>query len=149
MPNDKVPGFTLLEMLLSIALIAMLAGMFLPLYGAVYVKNDLDLATSAIIQDLRRAQTLSQAVDSDSMWGVHVQTGSVILFQGPNYAGRAVAFDEGFAFSNTINLAGLTDVVFSKMIGEVNPAGGGTLTLTASNNDVRAITLTTKGTLSY
>ena len=145
--ESQSQGFTLLEMLLSISLIALLAGMFLPLYSAVYVKNDLDLAASAIVQDWRRAQLLAQAVDGDSTWGVHVQTGSVTLFQGPNYVGRAIAFDEVFTFSDTITLAGLTDVVFSKMLGEPTPAG--TLTVTASNNDVRAITLTSKGTLSY
>ncbi|MSU75088.1 MAG: prepilin-type N-terminal cleavage/methylation domain-containing protein [Candidatus Magasanikbacteria bacterium] len=145
--SKQSPGFTLIEMFLAISLIAILAGIFLPLYQVVYVKNDLDLATASIVQSLRRAQVLAQANDGDTSWGVAVAPGTVTLFQGSNYAGRITAADEVFTFSTGIIFAGWSEIVFSKVLGEPTPVGA--LTLTASNNDVHTITLTNKGTLAY
>jgi prepilin-type N-terminal cleavage/methylation domain-containing protein len=140
-------GFTLLEMLLSISLIAVLAGGFLPVYSAVYVKNDLELASTGLVSSLRRAQLLAQAVDGDATWGVRIAPGAITLFQGPSYAGRVVGTEEIFTISESITPAGIGEVLFSKMLGGPNPAGD--ITLTASNNEVRTITITAKGTLTY
>ena len=57
----KNAGFTLLEVLLSIAIITLIAGIGIPVYLSFQVRNDLDIATAEIVQSARRVQVLSQA----------------------------------------------------------------------------------------
>lgn len=64
-PNSNF-GFTLLELLLSVAVISTLAGLSLPVYRTLLMKNDLDIAAVTTAQSLRRSQILSQAVDGDT-----------------------------------------------------------------------------------
>ncbi|MFA6588621.1 MAG: type II secretion system protein [Patescibacteria group bacterium] len=140
-------GFTLLEVLLSIAIIGVLAATGVPIYQSLQNRNDLDIAATSLAQALRRAQTLSQAVDGDSNWGVSIQAGNIILFQGISYATRNSNFDETTSISPTINLSGFNEVVFSKFSGL--PISIGSLTLTSLNNETRTLSINTKGTVIY
>lgn len=140
-------GFTLLEVLLSVAIIAVLAGMSIPIYQSFQNKNDLDIATTAAVQSLRRAQILSQAVEGDTSWGARLQSGSVVLFKGTSYAGRDSIFDEVFEISSSLTLSGLSEVVFGKFSGA--PQATGNITLTSANNDARTITINSKGNINY
>ena len=55
-------GFTLLEVSLSIAILGIIFGMTMPMYRVFMIRNDLDIATVTLVQNLRRAQTLSQGI---------------------------------------------------------------------------------------
>lgn len=139
-------GFTLLEVILSLAIVAILTGLSLPVYRTLMTKNDLDIATVTVAQSLRRAQTLSTAVDGDTNWGVKVQSGSITLFKGTSYALRDSTFDETFAIPTTITTGGISETIFSKLFGA--PQSTGTVTLT-TDNDSSSITLNSKGMVSY
>jgi prepilin-type N-terminal cleavage/methylation domain-containing protein len=141
-------GFTLLEMLLSIAIIVMIVGLSLPVYQSFQSRNDLDVATQSVADMLRRAQSYSRGVSGDSTWGVHMQNGSATLFKGSNYAGRATGFDETTTIPSTFSLSGITDVVFTKFTAA--PSTTGTVTVTGvSANDTRTVTINAKGMVSY
>lgn len=75
-------------MMLSIAIITMLFGLSTPIYQSFQVRNDLDIAATTIVQSLRRAQVLSQAVDGETNWGVNVKSGSITIFKGVSYDAR-------------------------------------------------------------
>lgn len=140
-------GFTLLEILLSIAALTIIAGIAIPLYQGFQVRNDSDIAATTVAQTLRRAQVLSQASDGDSSWGVRVQSGSITLYRGASYAARNTSFDEVFDMPTSITPSGLPEVVFAKFTGI--PQATGAITLTSTINDVRTITVNTYGTVSY
>lgn len=140
-------GFTLLEVLLVITTITVLAAISVPVYSFLQVRNDLDVATNTTLQTLRRAQTLSQAVDGDSSWGVKLQTADITLFKGTSYALRDTNFDEVYTLSGNVTPTGVSEVVFSKLLGDPNTTG--TLTLTSTNNETQNITIGTKGQLDY
>lgn len=144
MRNEK--GFTLLELLLSIAIIGILAGLSLPVSRTMLIKNDLDIATSNTVQTLRRAQVLSQAADGDTTWGVKIQSGSIVLFQGASYASRDSAYDETFDVPTSITPSGISETVFTKLSG--NPQTTGTITL-STETDTKSITLNGKGMVEY
>lgn len=140
-------GFTLLELLLSIALISVVAGVALPVSRAFQTRNDLDIAAAAAAQTLRRAQALAQGMDGDISWGVSASSGSITLFRGASYAARNPNFDEVFDVPATITPSGFTEVVFAKFTGD--PTAAGTLTLTSSDSEVINIAINAKGTISY
>lgn len=140
-------GFTLLEVLLSVATVAIIAGMGIPIYQSLQVRNDLDIAAVTIVQNFRRAQTLAQAIDGDISWGLYVQSGSITLFQGASYASRDTNFDEVFDVPISIVPSGIQEVVFTKFSGE--PQTTGTVTLISNTNEIRNITINAKGMVSY
>lgn len=143
----KKRGFALIELILVIALIAALAGLSIPVYQSFQVKNDIDIAANTLTQELKRAQILSQASDGDTSWGVKSQSGSIVLFKGASYSGRDAAYDETFSLPSTITPSGATEIVYAKFTGL--PQATGTITLTASTNETRTITINSKGAVSY
>lgn len=140
-------GFTLIEMLLVVALIVAIGTISAPVYQLLQVKNNLTVATYTIAQTLRRAQILSQSGMGDTTWGVHIVSGSVTLFKGASYAGRDTTTDEIFDVPTNITLGGISDIIFSKLSGE--PQSYGDITLTSLNNDTKTITINAKGALEY
>ena len=140
-------GFTLLEVLLSIALIAVLVGMSIPIFQSFQNKNDLDIAATVTVQNLRRAQVLAQAMDGDTSWGTHLQSGSIVLFKGTSWTGRDSNYDEVFEISPSLVLSGLSEIIFGKFSGV--PQATGNITLTSVNNDARTITINSKGAIGY
>lgn len=140
-------GFSLIEVLLSVAIISLLTGISAPVYASFQIRNDLDIAAQSIADMLRRAQTYSRGVNGDSQWGVAIQGGSATLFKGASYAGRDAAYDEVSAIPNSIAVSGLAEVPFTKL--DATPTTTGSVTLTTSTNEVRTITINAKGMVTY
>jgi prepilin-type N-terminal cleavage/methylation domain-containing protein len=140
-------GFTLIEMLLSVAIIAILAGVSTPVYQMFQNRNDLDIATTTIAQSARRAQLLAQAVAGDTSWGIYVQAKSITLFKGAAYLTRDNNFDEVFDLSDSIIPTGMSELVFTKFSGF--PQATGSFVLTSKANESRTIAINQKGTLSF
>ena len=145
--NNSSRGFTIIEVMLSLAVIAIILGVSTPIYQSFQVRNDLDIAATTIAQSMRRAQALSQAVDGDTTWGVDVRSGSITVYKGASYATRDTTFDELFDMPTSITPSGLGGAVFTKFTGL--PQTTGTITLTSNANEVRNITINSKGMVSY
>lgn len=139
-------GFTLIEMLLSISIIAMLAGLSLPVYLNYSTRNDLAIATETTVNALRRAQTYSRGISSDSQWGVAVQSGNITLFKGASYAARDTTYDETVSVSSQITTSGLSEIVFAKL--SAVPSTTGSISLT-SLNQTRTVSVNAKGMVEY
>ncbi len=143
-------GFTLLEMLLSAAIISMLVGASLPIYETFIRRNDLDLTAQRITAMLRRAETYAQAVNYDNDWSVEIQSSAVTLFQGTNFVGRNTAYDETLSMPATVTPSGTSEVRFTKFTAAPNAAAVTTpITLTSTANSTRTIILNAKGMVDY
>ncbi len=139
-------GFTIIEMLIVMAIISAVASLSSPFILAYMNRNDLDVAVNTLVQTGRRAQTMSTGVESDSQWGVQVGGGKITLFKGGSYSGRDSSFDENYDISPNISLSGITEIAYTKVFGL--PSATGTTTLT-NGNDTRTVTINGKGVFSY
>lgn len=142
-------GFSSMELLLVVAILAMLGGLSMPLYLSFQAKNDLDLATDVVAQTLRRAQTFSRAMSGDDPWGVYVEDGSATLFKGASYASRDGSYDEVSYLADSVIVAGgPVEVAFGKLSGEL--AAPVVITLTSrSVSNTSIITINQKGMISF
>ena len=139
----KRPGFTAIELLLTLGIITLSAGMAVPMYRQYLIRSDLEIARQNIAQGIERAKFLSQIAMNDSGWGFTTEASPDrgVLFMGDSYATRNEDFDEVYSISNTISTVGsdLTEVSFSKIEGL--PDTTGSILLTALNGEQRTITV--------
>ena len=140
-------GFSLLELILSISLIAVLAGISLPIYRGFQLNNQLDVAADMIAETSRRAQLLSQVGDRDSAHGIHIGSGELVMFTGDSYAARQGEYDETFSLSEQLEFVGLSEVVFAEVTGL--PDVTGSINITALNNATRSLQLSALGVIEY
>lgn len=143
--KDK-KGATVLEVLLVVAMIAMMGALSAPVYLKFQNQNDIDNTTTLLVQTLRRAQLSARAGHNDSSWGVYIQNGSITLFSGNDYSLRNSDFDDTININPNISINGNQEIIFSKLHGEPNVNGNTTLTLATV---IKSISINSKGTVDY
>jgi prepilin-type N-terminal cleavage/methylation domain-containing protein len=140
-------GFTMIEVMLSVALLTAIAGIGSPIYQSFQNKNNLDVTTTTVVQTLRRAQVLAQSVEGDMPWGVKLQSGSLVLFKGDVFETRDTAFDEVFDIPAGVTPSGESEILFSKLTGIPQTTGSMVLSITA--NETTTIYINEKGTITF
>lgn len=139
-------GFTLLELLLVVVLVAAITAFSVPIFSSLVTTSELNDATDKIVHSLRRAQLLSETSKEDLSWGVYVATGEVVVFGGGNYASRDAQFDEIYDFSDQVSVSGINEFIFTKLTGEVVVPG----TITVTNNfGSESVGVSAQGVLSF
>lgn len=127
----KLPAITLIETILSIALLAVIAGFSLPILQAFQFQNEMQLALNTVQSGIRLAQNSSRAVNKDSSWGIKISSGSVIVFKGTTYDTRDTTEDRSYQLPTRVTVSGTTEFVFNKQ--DVTPVTIGTLNLAQTN----------------
>ena len=140
-------GFSLIEVLLVIALIGALFSASVPAFVQMQAINDLDTAVTLTVESLRQAQTHAVAGDGDSIWGVRVGTNDTTLFRGTTYATRTIAWDSVAGWQNTIAVSGTSEFTFTKTEGR--PTTASSVTLTTASGTARTITVNSLGMIDY
>jgi prepilin-type N-terminal cleavage/methylation domain-containing protein len=140
-------GFTLVELLLSVAILTLLTGLSLPVYETFVRRNDLDLTTQSVVSSIRRAETYARANSGDSTWGVEFLSSGVTLFKGASYATRDTTWDETISLPNTVTLSGTSEIVFGKLSAAPNAVVS--VTLSSTTNDARTVTVNGEGMVDY
>lgn len=144
--NDE-KGFTLVEIILTLALIGILAYAYFATFRNFQFGNDLDVAVSTVVQSARRAQILSQGVFGEDDWGIKIFENRLVIFKGSNYADRDTSRDEILEFPAPLSVSGLTEIVFRKFSGE--PRETGSISLSTASGPSREISIGAMGRLSY
>lgn len=137
-------AFTAVEALLSIGVIAVTAGISIPLLRNYQVRNDLNVGKEYMLQALRTAQSNARAGKNTGTWGVAVAEG--VVFEGHSYAERVEASDEAYPLPPTIRWDGLSEVVFERVTGRPQPTGE--IIATGSNGDQFIITIGDQGLIA-
>ncbi|MBI5135378.1 DNRLRE domain-containing protein [Candidatus Uhrbacteria bacterium] len=138
-------GFTLIEIVLTVALVAIIATSTAVLSLTLLRTNDLDNAVTSVVSALYRAQTLSRAGDHDSAWGVNIQPGIMTLFSGSAFESRNQSLDQTSDIPTTISASGITELVFAKTTGL--PSSAGVIVLTHNIVGDRRLFINSIGTI--
>ena len=166
-------GFTLLEVIITIAVLAVMFVMVSGYYGNVTKSIDLDAAASSIVSDLRNAQAKAMAGrDSDANggaaddWGIcfrNPSTGDTNdryqIYSSPTFTCDTGGNVEAVTLKSTIYLPnGITfstpaapaaiSVVFTKITGAATVSSGSTIVITGGGQS-KTITITTEGVISH
>ena len=144
--NKWFRGFSLLEVVVVISIFGLLAAVSTSVYGSFKAHENLEIATTGVVEALRQAQASAQAGKGDSGWGVKILPAAITIFEGASYASRVVQADQTLSFSGGSVATGLSEVVFSKLSGSTLNAG--TITLTNSSG-AKNILVNEKGTITY
>lgn len=140
-------GFTLLEILLVVAMMALITSFAPPVFMQLHNKIGLDSNITTYISSLHRAQDLSTAVKDDSAWGVKITNDNVTIFKGNSYEIRDQSFDEVSDFSLKVNVSGSSEFVFNKMYG--TPMLFGTTTIANELGDTKDVSVNSTGLINF
>jgi prepilin-type N-terminal cleavage/methylation domain-containing protein len=140
--NYKTQGFTLIELIIVLALSGAALAFVAPVSLQFYKTALLDEAAADVTAILRRAQAQAQSQKNDSAFGVAFFPSRYTLFQGVSYASRIISEDEEFSLPLGTTHSGLSEAQFSKHTGI--PATTGTLIL-QNTAETRSISISDIG----
>lgn len=143
--NPKT-GFTLVELLIGVVMLAMVFAVGLPYYNSIYLDQNFNNSLVEITDALRQTQNRARFGYHDSAWGIYFDTinNKYLIFKGSSYASRDVAYDQAeflpsnIFFSN-IDFSGGTEAVFSQPNGDLAADANSLRVNTNSRSKVIAI----------
>lgn len=138
-------GFTLIELLLTIAIVLILGGMTSPFLARFLTQNNVANVSDQLTGQMRKAQIYAMMGKKNGAWGVTVDNGAIVLFQGNSFASRNSALDERFNLNTVITISGLTEVVFSKITGL--PSVTPTIAI-SGNNTTKTLVVNSQGVVN-
>lgn len=143
-------GFSLIELLVVIAVsIALLIVIFSGL-SSFRSTTDLNRTLDGVLAELREARQRSIESQDQTQWGVHFESGRAVLFSGSAYISGA-ATNSPFVLPATVTVSavaftgGVTDVVFSRIVGESSVSGTVTIALTRDASVTRVVIVHSSG----
>jgi prepilin-type N-terminal cleavage/methylation domain-containing protein len=139
-------GFTLVELLIVMAISLILVTAAVPIYGGLQVSAQLNETNSQIIQTLRTARERSVAGVNNSRHGVYFGSNTYTIYQGNSYTGRDTAYDRTATLDSALSFTyDITDgeVNFTQNKGKVNNTG--TITVNHSVAGSRSIVVNKYG----
>ncbi|MBN1617772.1 type II secretion system protein [Candidatus Dojkabacteria bacterium] len=140
-------GFTLIEILLVISLMGIIFIIITGVDRSAIIRNDLIVASDMVASSIRRAQSLSQAMQQDSQWGVRIVNNQIIVFKGDSYDTRDSIYDDVYEVPSSISISGLDEIIFAKLTGD--PDITGSIVLNTSINQSNTISINEKGIVDY
>ena|SRR3989344_4988994 len=143
-------GFTLWETLIVIMIMGLLVAIILPSFKTMRNTGLLKATASDIFSalDKARSQTLSSIGSSE--YGVHFESGKIVIFKGTTYSSSDINNEDILfvspAYISSINLtSGASDLYFNRLSG--SPSKTGTVTISVSSLS-KIITILATGAVS-
>lgn len=141
-------GFTLMEMILVIAVLAIIFGFSTPFLTNFINRQNLDSVAEELISVLRIAQNKAIMAEKDSFWGVDFsEEKKYILFSDPRPRGLSAPTKQEYLLSKNISLTINNYLLeFEKLTGQLNQSAE--IILTIGKQRYR-IFVNQEGTIDY
>lgn len=127
-PIKQKKAFTLIEVLISISIMAALLGISMSVFRSITDQQSLDKDVEGAMSYLLRAQNQTRTGENNGNYGLYFASTSVTLFQGISYsAGSSTNIVFNFnnrTYMHSISLTGgANQVYFRKLTGAPNATG--------------------------
>ncbi|KKS96738.1 hypothetical protein A3B05_00185 [Candidatus Giovannonibacteria bacterium RIFCSPLOWO2_01_FULL_43_160] len=139
-------GITLIELLVSISIIAVIATIFISAFSTFRENSQLSEAQSAIIGLLKDARSRTLSSQNKSNYGIHFETAKAVLFKGDIY-NSADASNEPYFLPTAVQIGainltnGVVDTVFTRLLGTTTASGTVTISSKRTGGSFRVITI--------
>lgn len=146
-------GFSILEIILVLAILGTLVGLVTTYYTNSQVRADINTQASSIAYYLRLASSNASSGLNNADHGVHFENSAYTIFQGNPYnpadtANFQINLPDTITINNISLNGGGQDVIFSKANGETTNYG--TISLNATNiGKTVTITINSAGIINY
>ena len=116
-------GFTLIEIIIVMAIIALLAGLGSFISVDIYRSISFNTDSNYIAAFLKRAR--SEAINNiDGLpHGIKIMPGEYVIFSGYDFASRDASKDEVISGNSQFSFFGPTEIVFSQLSGNSTASG--------------------------
>ena len=122
-PSRFLTGFTLIEIVIVIALVVLIFGFAVGVGSDFYQSQSLIAERDTLLAVLRRARTNATNNVGQSDHGVLIAPDGYVIFEGGSYDLRNADFDENFPRGGNIEISGPAELVFSALEGVSNASG--------------------------
>lgn len=143
--KQKNAGFTLVELLMVIVLVAIISGLSVSFYARFYNQNNVASTVDQLVGSLHKAQSYAQAGKRGTNWGVYKNVNQLVLFSGTSYATRTTALDEKTTIPSNVSITGLTEVVFMHSTG--TPSATPNMTISGGGNS-KIVSINSEGVVN-
>lgn len=139
-------GFSLIELLVVLSIIALISGLGVTVYFSYVSSNSAEISVNSIVESLRHAQSNAQQIQNDTKWGTKITPTRIITFSGDSYATRNQSSDQFLTLPSGLTITGETEFVFEKVTATTQNTG----TITVSGPGFsKEINVNERGTITY
>lgn len=129
-------GFSLVELILVIAILGIIASASAPFYARFVGQNNLEVATNKIVSTIRKTQSYAMEGKDNAVWGFCMSSGKIRLFKG---SCASPTFTEEFDLDG-VGVTGISETLFT---GPAGKRGEPSTTLNINiTNDIGTKTVT-------
>jgi len=145
--DNKSNGFTFIEVMIVIGVVALMAGLSIPIYQSFLVSSVLEDTTREVVQTLRSAQSKAMASEQLSDFGVHLEANKFVLFRG-NIYNPADPENEEVILPTILTMIPSfgSEVVYTSISGETLDIGS--ISINTSQGNTRTITINSLGVVN-
>lgn len=139
-------GFTLIELILVLAIMLTISVMAPTFYSRFLLQNAVANTTDQMVGSLRKAQIYSMVGKQNSAWSLNYSSNTITVYKGTDFATRNIAFDEKFSVNSNVSVSGMTDINFTRLTGVPTPSTSTITISSGTNSDI--ITVNSQGVVS-
>ena len=139
-------GFTLIELILVLAIMLTISVMALAFYSRFLLQNAVSNSSDQLAGSLRKAQIYSMVGKQNSAWSVNFSSSTITVYKGTAFATRDASFDEKFSVNSNVSVSGITDINFTRLTGVPAPSTSSITISSGTNSDI--INVNSQGVVS-
>ncbi len=143
-------GFTLIEILLVIVMMAVLVTMVVLSFNKLGSSQALDKSATTVVSVLSEARALTLSASQDARYGVSLQDNQVVLFRGATYATSTTGnvftpLHPSVGIRNVSLAGGASSVVFNRLTGGTSQTGTFEVYLRSATTTFKTVTVSGTG----
>lgn len=125
---SRIRGFTLIEVLVVSAIIAVLVSISATTFRSMYVHENIRGGANEVYSALLSAREKTRASEGGQVHGVHVSSTTVTRFEGDTYvpggaSNLVYAFKESVRATSSLMTTGGVSITFSRLVGTSSVEG--------------------------